>query len=72
LVGAFKTVSTKAVNELCGTPGTIVWQRNFYDRIIRNDQELDAARRYVRENPAKWDLDPNNPARVRGARRLTL
>jgi len=59
LVGAFKTVSTKAVNELCGTPGAIVWQRNFYDRIIRNDQELDAARRYVRENPAKWDLDPN-------------
>ncbi len=69
LIGAFKTVSTKAVNELRGTPGSIVWQRNFYDRVIRHDRELDAARRYVRENPAKWGLDPNNPACVRDARR---
>jgi hypothetical protein len=31
-----------------------VWQRNYHDRIIRNERHLWAARRYIRDNPAKW------------------
>ncbi|MGC8720950.1 MAG: transposase, partial [Thermodesulforhabdaceae bacterium] len=36
LIGAFKTVSTKHINTLRGTPGTSLWQRNYYEHIIRN------------------------------------
>ena len=38
-----------------------LWQRNYYDRIIRNEKELDKIRKYVFENPLKWKLDKNNP-----------
>jgi putative transposase len=61
LVGAFKTVSTKRINQIRGTPGARVWQRNFYDRIIRNQGELDQLRRYILDNPLKWELDEYYP-----------
>jgi REP element-mobilizing transposase RayT len=61
LVGAFKTVSTKKVNELRQTPGRQLWQEDFYERVVRNDHELDAIRQYIIENPLKWEADPNNP-----------
>jgi len=35
------------------------WQRSFYDRIIRNDKELFNVRKYIRQNPLKWDLEKN-------------
>ena len=37
-----------------------VWQRSFYDHVIRNDKSLDNIREYIRDNPAKWDDDENN------------
>jgi len=38
-----------------------IWQRNYYDRIIRNEKELNKIRKYIFENPLKWELDKNNP-----------
>ena len=38
-----------------------LWQRNYYERIIRNNQELNRIRNYIINNPKKWDLDRNNP-----------
>ena len=64
LVGAFKTVSTKRINRLRDTPGTPVWQRNYYERVLRNDDELTRARDYIANNPIKWDLDKDNPANL--------
>ena len=54
IVRCFKSATTKRINELRQTPGDSVWQRNYYDRIIRNDRELDRARRYIMSNPARW------------------
>ena len=62
LIGAFKTVSTKRVNELRSTPGESIWQRGFYDRVIRNEAELESVREYISGNPLKWDEDNENPA----------
>ncbi|HOI15730.1 MAG TPA: hypothetical protein PK036_05260 [Geobacteraceae bacterium] len=42
-------------------PGCPVWQRNFYDRVIRSEKEMANIRQYIADNPAKWDLDENNP-----------
>lgn len=62
LVGAFKTVSTKRINQLRDTPGAHFWQRNYYEKIIRNERQLDALRRYIIDNPQQWTLDSENPA----------
>ncbi len=61
IVRAFKSTSTKRINQLRGTPGGTVWQRGYYDRVIRGDAELARVRQYIRDNPAKWDEDRNNP-----------
>jgi putative transposase len=37
-----------------------LWQRNYYEHIIRNERELEATRAYIRENPTRWDSDPEN------------
>ena len=62
LVGAFKTVSTKEINLIRGTPAATIWQRNYYEHIIRNEGELARIRKYIDENPLKWNLDQENPA----------
>ncbi|MBN2099716.1 MAG: transposase [Dehalococcoidia bacterium] len=61
LIGAFKTVSTKRLNRSRLTPGAPLWQRDFYEHVIRTDAELMAIREYILANPAGWDEDENNP-----------
>ncbi len=62
LLGAFKTTSARRINQMRGTPGASVWQRNYFDHIVRTDQELERIRSYIAENPAKWSTDRENPA----------
>jgi len=38
-----------------------IWQRNYYEHIIRNEDELIQTRTYIAENPLKWELDENHP-----------
>ncbi|MEP0548616.1 MAG: hypothetical protein ABJF88_16900 [Rhodothermales bacterium] len=40
-----------------------LWQRNYWERIIRTPRELDLTRRYIAGNPLRWHLDPMNPGR---------
>jgi len=54
LIGAFKTVSTRRVNDLKGTQGAPLWQRNYHERVIRNGLSMDALRRYIANNPVLW------------------
>ena len=54
VVRYFKMNSAKRINQLRGTPGTRVWQRDYYERVIRNERQLYALRRYIRDNPACW------------------
>lgn len=63
VVGFFKYQSTKRINALRDNPGAPVWQRNYYERVIRDDHELDGIRQYIVDNPAKWEMDENHPAR---------
>jgi len=41
-----------------------LWQRGFYDHLIRNEEELRGIRQYIRDNPSRWDEDENNPAKL--------
>ncbi len=57
-----KSVITKRINESRNTPGARVFQQRFYDHIIRNEQELDLIRQYIKNNPENWYLDKLNNA----------
>lgn len=57
LIGAFKTVSTKKINQMRNTPGGTVWQRNYYEHIIRSEHSLNEIRNYIVNNPATWRSD---------------
>ena len=61
LVGAFKTVSTKQINIIRNTPGRKLWQRNYYEHIIRSEEELNHIQQYIVDNPANWRTDKENP-----------
>jgi putative transposase len=64
IVRSFKSAAAKRVNEVRHTPGARVWQRNYYERVIRNEDELSSVREYIHLNPLKWELDRENPDRV--------
>jgi putative transposase len=57
LIGAFKTMSTRRVNELRSTPGTKLWQRNYYERVVRDGMSLRYIREYIGSNPSRWEHD---------------
>ena len=65
LIGAFKTVSTKQINLLRDTEGQAVWQRNYYEHIVRDEHEMDRITRYIESNPSQWAEDDENPNNVR-------
>ena len=68
VVRAFKAASTIRINRLRGAPGGVVWQRGYYDRVIRGDAELAQVRQYIRDNPATWAEDRNHPANLTARR----
>ena len=61
IIGAFKTMAAMRVNKLQGTVGLPVWQKSFYDRIVRNEHELERIQEYIRYNPIQWTEDRDNP-----------
>lgn len=58
----FKAVSTRKINALRQTTGLSVWQRNYYEHIIRKAENLDEIRQYIVNNPAQWAADKENKA----------
>ena len=60
LIGAFKTVSTKQINTIRQTPGVPLWQRNYFDRVIRSEKELNLTRKYIEENPCTFEEEESH------------
>jgi hypothetical protein len=63
----FKTMTTnayiRAVNERGWTPFVArLWQRNYYEHIVRDEDELNRIRAYIVNNPLNWNEDPDNPS----------
>jgi hypothetical protein len=59
----FKYQTTKRVNERRGASGKPLWQRNYYEHVIRDEESLLQIREYVANNPLRWELDDENPKR---------
>jgi REP element-mobilizing transposase RayT len=65
IVGRFKMNSAKKINQMRNTPGISVWQRNYYEHIIRNDKSLENIRNYIINNPSEWYYNDYNPKKVK-------
>ena len=69
VVGRFKTYTTRLYAEGMASRrwpphrGRL-WQRSYYEHIIRNERELVAIRAYIQNNPAQWSVDRENPDRM--------
>ena len=66
VAGWFKTMTTNAYIRSVKQrgwprfPGKL-WQRDYYEHIVRDDDELNRTREYIIYNPANWDADEDNP-----------
>lgn len=58
IIGSFKSAATKQINQL--NNGSFIWQRYFYDHIIRTTNSLKNIREYIINNPLTWGIDENN------------
>jgi putative transposase len=66
LIRGFKSSVTTRINHMRGTPGAPVWQRNYYEHVVRDDDDLHDIREYVAFNPTRWEDDPENIANQTG------
>ena len=64
IIGSFKSAVTKRINQIRNTPNVPVWQRNYYEHIIRNEDELNRIQEYIINNPLQWADDENNPMNI--------
>lgn len=65
IIRGFKTFSARFINKRENILERPVWQRSFYDRIIRNETELNKIREYIIKNPESWETDRNNSINIK-------
>jgi putative transposase len=66
IIAYFKYQSTKQIDRIRQLPNQKIWQRNYYEHIVRTEETLEKLRRYIENNPQKWHEDglhPQNPSR---------
>ena len=65
LMAGYKSAVTKRINAIRQSPGAPVWQRNYYEHIIRDDADYRRIAEYVADNPHRWAEDTLHPDNVR-------
>jgi REP-associated tyrosine transposase len=60
IIGQFKSLVTKRLNDSAQNRGGSIWQRNYYEHVIRNEESLNRIREYISTNGQRWDLDREN------------
>ncbi|GAB4545817.1 MAG: transposase [Anaerolineales bacterium] len=63
IMSQFKSRATKRLWKIPSLKNMPIWQRNYYERIIRNESEMDRISRYIESNPTRWADDDENPNR---------
>ena|SRR3989338_430943 len=61
VVGRFKMLTAKRINEIRKLPGVSVWQRNYYEHVIRNEADYGQIAEYMVDNPCRWEEDTLHP-----------
>jgi REP element-mobilizing transposase RayT len=61
IIRGYKSGVLKRINEMHHSHRKTVWQRSFYEHVIRNEESLNRIRGYIATNPLRWELDKENP-----------
>jgi REP element-mobilizing transposase RayT len=61
IIRSFKSACSKQINELGSEHPGPVWQRNYFEHLIRNEDSLSRIRQYILDNPMRWEFDRENP-----------
>ena len=69
IIGNFKSAVTSRIRKTSGHPEAVIWQKSFYEHVIRDDKDLVRISDYIMTNPITWEYDEENPCRIRGASR---
>ncbi len=64
MVAGFKSAVTKRIDSLRPLPGFPVWQRNYYDHVIRDEDDYHRIIEYISTNPQRWPDDSLHPDKV--------
>ena len=56
IIRSFKSAVTRRINTLRGTPGNPVWQRGYYEHVIRYNEKINLVREYILNNPLRWSM----------------
>jgi putative transposase len=72
IIGRFKMTSAKKINLSNNTIGAPIWQRGYYEHIIRSEKDLNNIRDYISNNPVKWFFDNENPVNVLNRKGLSV
>ena len=65
MVRSYKSAVAYRINLMNGLTGSPVWQRNYYEHVIRNEKELELISKYIDYNPLNWQVDCDNPENTR-------
>jgi len=63
-IAGFKGSVTRKINQIRDNTAIPIWHRNYYESIVRHEDALNNVRYYIRNNPQKWDQDPDNPQNI--------
>lgn len=61
IIAQFKSRATKRIWKVPEFKGTPIWQRNYYEHVLRDDKDLQNKTDYIEGNPLLWDEDDENP-----------
>lgn len=64
VIASYKAAVAKQIRQTCNSPHLKVWQRNYYEKIVRDQTSLYAFRTYIQQNPLQWYLDADNPQNI--------
>jgi len=63
VIASMKSAASRTANRISKQSAGSIWQRSFYDHVIRDESELQVIRQYIIDNPRQWELDRENPKR---------
>jgi putative transposase len=63
IVGHFKSITAKCLRKMQNRPDLKIWQRNYFEHVIRNGKDLQRICEYIKNNPLEWSFDEENPSR---------
>jgi REP element-mobilizing transposase RayT len=66
IIRTVKAASTHKIRQTSDIE--VVWQRNYYEHVIRDEESLNRIRQYILDNPLRWEFDPENPAATKPER----